>query len=318
MKVSVGLWGLQSPWLRPASFGFRSKELLEDASLVEEAGFSGIWLSEHRLWYDGYDPAPLQTAARILIRTERLRVGTAVMLLPQHHPITVAERSFFLSRMSGGRFDLGVGLGYRNLEFDALGIERARRGSIMEACLATLRSRWTAHLVGSSAGSGLSVPALFVGATARRSIERAGRHGAGLILPGGWEPEQVVVALSQYRSASPEGAPPPEVALIRHCWVTESTIEKAAVVEGLVRLLHQQYGGMSQLDGGTPTHPGVSDPLGEISVGAPSAVIESIEDFKSAGVNHLIARIHNPYLPTHMVRRAIGDFAANVLPKVVA
>lgn len=280
-------------------------ELLSNSRLAESAGFRGVWLSEHRLWYDGYDATPLQTATRILARTRSLRVGTAVLLLPQHHPVEIADRAAQVGELSSGRLDLGVGLGYRNIEFDALGLERNTRGARMESSLTALWRRWSEISVEAR-------PTLYVGAASQPALERAARHRAGLVLPGGWAPIVVQKAVEIYRTAS-GGSRPPDTAIVRHVWVTADSRVAGTVTNAVIRLLRDQYGGMAELEGGSELHPGSAEPLREVTVGSANQVIEMAESYRAVGVNHLIARIHNPYLPAPMVEDGIVSLADGVI-----
>lgn len=110
---------------------------------AEELGFDYFWLSEHHFVPEGHSPAPLTLAAAVAARTERIRLGTCVYLLPLHHPLQVAEEVATLDIVSGGRFELGVGLGYRPHEFAAFGIDRGARASRMDESCEILRRAWT-------------------------------------------------------------------------------------------------------------------------------------------------------------------------------
>ena len=104
----------------------------------DRLGFDTVWLSEHHFWFDGYCPADLVVAGAILARTQKLAVGTAVMLLPMHSVQKVADDARVLSQIGGGRLALGVALGYRDAEFDGFGLRRRDRGKRMDAQLPEL------------------------------------------------------------------------------------------------------------------------------------------------------------------------------------
>src|SRR5947209_9158590 len=91
----------------------------EDARLADELGFAALWVGEHRLWYDGWCPAPLHALAYAAGVTRRIGLGTAMYLVPQHDPVSAARATGALADVSGGRLELGAGLGYRDPEFDA-------------------------------------------------------------------------------------------------------------------------------------------------------------------------------------------------------
>ena len=96
------------------------------AETLEETGFDGIWVSEHHFRDYGTIPSTPQMLAFLAARTERLRLGTGVIVLPLHNPISVAEEIAQLDVLSGGRVDFGVGRGYQSIEFDGHGIDLSR------------------------------------------------------------------------------------------------------------------------------------------------------------------------------------------------
>src|SRR5580658_9561087 len=117
--MDLGIYlDLRNPpgWRRPwASHYARSLEVVEEA---ERLGAATVWLSEHHFFEDGYLPQPLTFAAAIAARTSRIRIGTAVLLAPLRLPLQLAEEAAVVDVLSGGRLDLGVGVGYRVPEYE--------------------------------------------------------------------------------------------------------------------------------------------------------------------------------------------------------
>jgi alkanesulfonate monooxygenase SsuD/methylene tetrahydromethanopterin reductase-like flavin-dependent oxidoreductase (luciferase family) len=104
---------------------------IEIAQAAESLDFGNIWLAEHHFSTYGYLSRPTQLASYIAAKTTRLRVGTAVIVVPLHHPLVVAEEIATLDVLSGGRLDVGLGRGYQPYEFERFGLD-----------LATGRARW--------------------------------------------------------------------------------------------------------------------------------------------------------------------------------
>ena len=96
---------------------------LEQAQAAEALGFRNVWLGEHHFSTYGYLSRPLQLATYIAAKTTRLRVGTAVIVVPLHHPLLVAEEIAMLDVLSGGRADVGLGRGYQRYEFERFGLQ---------------------------------------------------------------------------------------------------------------------------------------------------------------------------------------------------
>jgi flavin-dependent trigonelline monooxygenase, oxygenase component len=109
-------------WDREKPVGELYEELLEQAVLAERLGYDGIWLAEQNLVSFLAAPDPLQLAAMIAQRTERIRIGVAVFVLPFHHPLRLAGAIAQIDQLSGGRFDVAAGRGaspYQMRQFQA-------------------------------------------------------------------------------------------------------------------------------------------------------------------------------------------------------
>src|SRR3990172_9050885 len=119
------------------------QEHLRQIVRAEELGYDTVWLTEHHFLEDGYSSALLPIAAAIAARTERIRIGTSVMLLPLHDPLRVAEDAATVDILSNGRLDLGLGQGYRVEEFEGFGISRAERGPRLEEGIGIIRRAFT-------------------------------------------------------------------------------------------------------------------------------------------------------------------------------
>ena len=123
----------------PTEGGLHYCEALEEVRLAEQAGFDSVWLAEHHLQREHYWPSPLMGLAGFATATERIMLGTNVIVLPFYHPVRAAGDAQLLSIMSGGRFILGVGMGYREDEFRGYGVEVKTRGRRYEEALGLLR-----------------------------------------------------------------------------------------------------------------------------------------------------------------------------------
>jgi alkanesulfonate monooxygenase SsuD/methylene tetrahydromethanopterin reductase-like flavin-dependent oxidoreductase (luciferase family) len=100
-------------------------DYISDAVLAEELGFSSTWYGEHHFRECQWTGSPMLVASAVAARTERIRIGTSVVLLPFHDPIRVAEDAAIVDILSNGRFDLGVGPGSQYEEFVTFGKDPA-------------------------------------------------------------------------------------------------------------------------------------------------------------------------------------------------
>jgi alkanesulfonate monooxygenase SsuD/methylene tetrahydromethanopterin reductase-like flavin-dependent oxidoreductase (luciferase family) len=178
MRMRVGIYfDLRNPpawavdWSR--LYGF-TLEMCEEA---ERLGCASVWLSEHHLFDDGYLPAPLTFAAAVAARTRTLRIGTAIVIAPLHHPAALADQVAVVDVLSGGRVDLGLGAGYRAPEFELFGADLSTRYSATDGCARELRRLW-----------GLVTPRpaqdrvpIWMGYQGPKGARRAGRLGEGLL-----------------------------------------------------------------------------------------------------------------------------------------
>ena len=134
--------------LMPSPSGRDSEEIyaraLEQAQAAEDLGFDSVWIAEHHFSSYGYCPHPLIMATAIAQRTKRIRVGTAVLVLPLRSPLQVAEEIAMTDHLTGGRLDVGIGRGYQPHEFTRLGLDLAQSRAMYEEAvdviLGSLRS----------------------------------------------------------------------------------------------------------------------------------------------------------------------------------
>ncbi|HVC45224.1 MAG TPA: LLM class flavin-dependent oxidoreductase [Candidatus Binataceae bacterium] len=128
-KIRFGLWyDFRNPaqWRRP--YADLYAEILDQIVWAEDHGFDDVWLSEHHFIDDGYLPSMLPAAAAIAARTKRIRIPLGVLLMPFHNPVRLAEDIAVVDVISRGRFELGVGVGYKVEEFEGFNVAFGERG----------------------------------------------------------------------------------------------------------------------------------------------------------------------------------------------
>ena len=148
-------------WI-PTATPFCTPELLAAIGReAEERGFSGLWVGEHVVLFeeyassypyadDGKIPAPpgtgllepLNTLSFLAAHTTTVRLGTAMVLLPQRNPVYTAKEVATLDWLSGGRVDFGIGVGWLEEEFRAVNVPWPRRGRRTDEYLEVLRTLW--------------------------------------------------------------------------------------------------------------------------------------------------------------------------------
>jgi probable F420-dependent oxidoreductase len=119
------------------------------AMRAEALGLSDVWVSEHIIVPRNEFPRsplffdPLMTLCWVAAVTERVRLGTSVIVLPMRHPLPLAKELSTLQNLSGGRLILGVGVGWLEVEFKALGAPFHERGRRMDEGIAMMRAVWS-------------------------------------------------------------------------------------------------------------------------------------------------------------------------------
>jgi alkanesulfonate monooxygenase SsuD/methylene tetrahydromethanopterin reductase-like flavin-dependent oxidoreductase (luciferase family) len=133
-------------WREP--WDVRYRKLIEQVGWVEsQPVFGAVSVSEHHFVDDGYTPSVLALSAAIAAKTSRLQIATNILQLPLHHPLRIAEDALTVDALSGGRFRLGVAVGYREQEFAAFDTTTRDRADRMDESLTILRAAFAGEPV---------------------------------------------------------------------------------------------------------------------------------------------------------------------------
>jgi len=130
-----------------------AEELVEISRVCEEVGFDSVWATDHIIMPAelrepyGQLLEPLVTLSFVAAATEKLRVGTSIIVLPQRNPILLAKQAAALDVFSRGRLILGVGAGWAEREFQYLNADFRRRGSVFDESIRLIRKLWADEVV---------------------------------------------------------------------------------------------------------------------------------------------------------------------------
>jgi alkanesulfonate monooxygenase SsuD/methylene tetrahydromethanopterin reductase-like flavin-dependent oxidoreductase (luciferase family) len=169
---------------------------MDQVVLAEELGFDTAWLAEAHFYPEfSIMPSPLVMAAALAARTSRIRLGTAVSVVPLHHPLRLAEEMAMVDVISGGRFEAGVGRGKSSHHFTPLGVQLEDSRELLVEGLEVLRGAWTQTPFSYSSRfweiNDITLvprpvqrphPPLWLAATSERSMEFAAREGYPILL----------------------------------------------------------------------------------------------------------------------------------------
>lgn len=128
----------------PEEDNARIHQLIEQVCMAEKLGFSDVWLTEHYFTGESVYNDALMFAAALAMRTERIRIGFAVVQMPFHHPVRLAVQLALLDNLSNGRIDVGVGKGtvYNEYEFVGHGLRSDDSRERMEEAVEILERAW--------------------------------------------------------------------------------------------------------------------------------------------------------------------------------
>ena len=206
------------------------------AGRAEDAGYASLWSFQRLLVPEGsaMEPVyrsvldPMVALGYVAATTSRIRLGVAVINLPFVSPAVLAKQATTVDVLSGGRFDLGLGIGWMPEEFAAAGASTPRRGARTEEYLAVLRTLW-ADEVSSFDGEFYTIPAgrqdprpvqtpgppVLLGGMSRPAIERAGRIADGWITSSRADLSKIGTAVATIReAASAAGRNPDAVRIV--------------------------------------------------------------------------------------------------------
>jgi alkanesulfonate monooxygenase SsuD/methylene tetrahydromethanopterin reductase-like flavin-dependent oxidoreductase (luciferase family) len=171
-------------------------DFIDYVAAAERLGFRSIFLVEHHFTGHAQVSASLTLLAYLAARTRTIRLGTAVVVLPWHNPVLVAEQAATLDLLSGGRLDFGVGKGYRDYEFSGFCVPIAEATERFDEAMEVIRKAWSSegrfshhgkrwhydNVIVEPAPVQRPHPPFWLGAGSAESIRRAAREGYNLLL----------------------------------------------------------------------------------------------------------------------------------------
>ncbi|MES2169517.1 MAG: LLM class flavin-dependent oxidoreductase [Actinomycetota bacterium] len=301
------------------------KEALDYAGEAEVLGFDSVWVGEHHFTADGYLPSVFPFLAAIAARTERVTIGSKVLLAPLHHPIRVAEDAAAVQLISGGRLVVGAAIGYRPEEFDGFGVRLSQRAQRLERMVEICRAAWSGspvELENSDMAAVTVYPMvgdipIWLGGRAPAALARVGRVADGYIAPVGTVDDltkQVAAVDAAAEVAGRAGAL--DVASSSFVIVRSPAVDADRARAALDRLLgfYQgvKAGDLSSRVGRSTD----SDPM--IIDGPPAEVIRRLRRFAdllpASRNHHHIVRLEFPGMTSSEVHAHMRVFAEDVLP----
>jgi alkanesulfonate monooxygenase SsuD/methylene tetrahydromethanopterin reductase-like flavin-dependent oxidoreductase (luciferase family) len=242
-KRSIGLEDSQ---------GYQS--FIDYVTEADRLGFKQLFMVEHHFTGQGQVSASMTVLAYLAARTQHIRLGTAVVVLPWHNPVLIAEQVATLDLLTGGRVDFGVGKGYRQAEFDGFCIPIAEATERFDEAMEIIRKAWTTegrfnhrskhwhyeNIVVEPEPLQRPHPPLWLAAGSHDSIRRAAREGYNLLLDQLAQTHQIIERIAIFREECGKiGRPydPLMVATARPLQMIHHESERAAAYETRKRVL---------------------------------------------------------------------------------
>src|SRR5215831_6058542 len=314
----------------------RFAETVEQVRLIRALGFDSIWGGEHHAT-PGYHYFPLLPfLQRLAVEADGLWVGTNLILLPLHNPVEVAEIGAFLDVITGGRFLLGVGLGYRTEEFAIFGVPMAERVSRLAEGVEIIRRLWTEDGVTHRGRhwqlDGVTIrprplqqprPPIMVGSQVPAGIARAARIADGWMVVPVPTVDEFAAQASGFAAARSEAGLPPSRHVCRLLEVACAPDEETAIRRTAPFLLEKYAAYLSWGIPGIALEPGAS-PAAQLrglaanrfALGSPAQVVEALLRQHRAGATHLTMRVSWPGMHQADVLAGIELLGREVLPEV--
>jgi alkanesulfonate monooxygenase SsuD/methylene tetrahydromethanopterin reductase-like flavin-dependent oxidoreductase (luciferase family) len=333
IRLGLFLSGQHPP---EASASAAAQEHLEQVELARELGFSSVWAGQHFLSqpFQMFQSVPL--LARVAAVAEGLTVGTAVVLLALLNPVEVAENAATLSALAGGKFVLGLGLGYRapeNAAFGVAEISASRRAELFERKLDVVRRLLAGESVTAS-GDGFDLrearlallaeppPPIWIAANSDRAVRRAARLGDAWFVNPHTRLDELERQMRIYDETRTECGLSPSAAtpVLKEVCVAETDEAAADAARPFLESKYAAYvdWGQSEVLPQGDTLRREFEELtagGRFVLGSPKTCARILADhIDRLGADHFVCRVQWPGMPQRAVMNSMRLLANEVLP----
>jgi alkanesulfonate monooxygenase SsuD/methylene tetrahydromethanopterin reductase-like flavin-dependent oxidoreductase (luciferase family) len=324
-RMKVGLY-IGTQFTAGSDVGAALQEMKEQVRLARQSGFSSLWVPHHYLTYPMQMLAPIPVLAYLLREADGMTIGPNILIMPLLNPVHVAEDAVTLDLLSGGRYVLGIGVGYREAEFQSFNVPLSERAQRMHESIEIMRRLWREDKITyqgkffqlNDLGIGLKPvrkggPPIWLAAVVDVAVKRAAQQGDAWLITNFAQLGVLVPQMRLYRDtlAAANKPFPSDAPIIRECYIGAS---RAAALEECKAALQYKYGAYSQwgLDRQSAAAESFEQPFAEFArdrfiIGDKAFVKAEIERYHALlGVNHFIMRVQWPGLEQAKVLRTIA------------
>ena len=296
-----------------ASAGQGFRDYIEFNVEADALGYHSTFLVEHHFTGWTQVSATLNLLTWVAARTRTLRIGSAVMVLPWHNPVLLAEQAATLDLLSGGRLDLGIGKGYRYTEFSGFCVPPSEAEARFDEALEVIIKAWTLrerfshrgrfwhfeNIIVEPAAAQKPYPPLWMAAGSRESICKVAERGCNLLLDQFAQPDLIGERIAQFKAeveARGRVFNPLSVAVARDVYVARDAADKSAALERNARMRQRTIDAAR-----TPGQSGGSHVLAYQAsatgnetaalYGSPDEIARKLDLLRSAGVAYVLANM---------------------------
>jgi len=293
---------------------------------AEELGFYSSFLVEHHFTGMGQVSSSLNLLTYLAAKTSIIRLGTAVVVLPWHNPLLVAEQAATLDLLSKGRFDFGVGKGYRFTEFEGFCIPIEEASERFEEAITVIRKGWTTEgrfshegkrwrykdVMIEPAPTQLPHPPLWMAAGRPESLQYAAREGYNLFLDQFQTFDVILERLAIYRDAleaSGRTYDPLSVAVARGLFIANDAKEREEAIAARMKALEMMnaYGSSGDNKSSMVSDADLMKATKEgVLLGDPDEIIGRLKKLEAGGVGYILL--------SSRTQGALRTFAKEVMP----
>jgi alkanesulfonate monooxygenase SsuD/methylene tetrahydromethanopterin reductase-like flavin-dependent oxidoreductase (luciferase family) len=306
------------------------KDYIEYLIEAEALGYHSSFIVEHHFTGFGQVSATLNLLSWVGAKTTTLRLGTAVLVLPWHNPVLLAEQAATVDLLSGGRLDFGVGKGYRHNEFAGFRIPMEEAGARFEESIDIITRSWTSNERFSFHGKywqfdGIIVepptnqkphPPFWQGAGHADSIRKVAARGHNLLLDQFASIDETINRFNTYKAAmlaNGFGFDPSQAGVARAFFVTDTEEEKAAAIDRRMAGQRRMHAISQRPDGNNSASIMAFSDTREANeeatlYGTPDEICRKIERLQAQGVEYILLNGGGTS------RRNLQRFAAEVMP----
>lgn len=313
------------------SIGDFYRELLEQAEEADRLGLESFWIAEHHFHEYGVVPRPAVLLAAAAERTERIKLGAAVVVLSFDNPVRVAEDVAMVDTLSGGRLVLGVGSGYLKHEFEGFGIAPEEKRARFDEGLDVLRKAWSGDRFSHEGDhfrfadirlnvqpAEASGPPIWVAILSNPAAYHVGRRGLPIMtIPYATTDsfDELAETSREFRRGFAESGRPDSEATIRfglHVYCAETTAqareEAREAMDRYVRTrLYAKQRSFDEL---------IEKDL--VAFGDPDEIARVVRRYEEAGMTHMMAISNFGGMPHERVKESMRLLAEEVMPRVGA